>query len=248
MRLQAKTALVTGGAHRVGRAITLELAAAGANVVINHRSSSDAAEETAAECERLGVSALVLRGDVGDRRDVEDMVRVAETRFGHIDVLVNSASPFLSAPFPTADLSVWDECIATMVHGPFLCANAVAPGMLAAGEGAIVNISDLSSREAWPQRTAHAIGKSSMVALARQLAIELAPTVRVNAVVSGPVLQVEDASRESTERSAAATLLGRWGRPEDISATVRFLVESDFITGESVTVDGGQRYGHRQQR
>ena len=133
---KGKTALITGGAHRVGKAITLALARAGANVVINYHSSGQAAQETVAEAQALGVDALAVQADVSDHRQVEAMVAAARERFGGVDILVNSASPWQTTPFPTQDLTGWRQVTDVLIHGSFYCANAVAPLMLAAGEGA----------------------------------------------------------------------------------------------------------------
>ena len=246
MEPKDKTALVTGGAHRVGKAITLALARAGANVVINYHTSADAAEVTAAEARALGVDALPVQASVSDPQQVEAMVTAAENRFGAVDILVNSASRFEKTPIPTDDFAAWHRVIDTLIHGPFYCANAVAPLMLERGEGAIVNILDLSAWEPWPNFTAHSVGKTGLLALTRQLALELAPTVRVNAVAPGPVLPPPDYDEARIARTAQRTLLNRWGTPEDIVQAVLFLVAADYITGEVIVVDGGERLGHRK--
>jgi 3-oxoacyl-[acyl-carrier protein] reductase/pteridine reductase len=246
MDLEGKTALVTGGAKRVGRGITLTLARAGANVVINYNTSADEAEQTASEAEALGVAAMPVRANVADYDDVKAMVASAVDRFGSVDVLVNSASSFVSDPLPTADMSIWRQSIDTLVHGPFHCANAVAPHMLARGAGVIIGIGDLSAFEPWPGFAGHAVGKGAILTLTRQLALELAPTVRANAVVPGPALRPHNYDDAKYERTAQKTLIGRWGTPEEMAHAVQFLIEADYITGEVITVDGGQRFGHRK--
>ena len=246
MELEAKTALVTGGAKRVGRVISLMLAEAGANVVINYNTSLDEAEATASEVEALGVQALPVAADVGDHTQVESMVEAATHRFGGIDVLVNNASTFISDPFPTTDLTVWQRSIDTLVNGPFYCTNLVAPSMLERGGGVIVSVGDLSAFEAWPGYIGHAVGKSAILAMTRQFALELAPTVRANAIVPGPALRPHDYDDGRYQRTADKTLLGRWGTPEEMAHGVKFLIEADYITGEYIVIDGGQRYGHRK--
>jgi pteridine reductase len=246
MDLEGKTALITGGAKRVGRGITLTLARAGANVVINYNSSADDAERTAEEAEALGVSALVVQSSVSDYEQVGAMVKAAVDRFGTIDVLVNNASTFLPDPLPTDDLTVWHKSIDTLVHGPFYCSNQVAPVMLANGGGVIVSIGDLSAFEPWPGFAGHAVGKGAILSLTRQLALELSPTVRANAVVPGPALRPANYDDETYDRVANDTLLERWGTPEEMAHAVQFLIEADYITGEIITVDGGQRFAHRK--
>ena len=242
---KGKTALVTGGAHRVGKAITLALARAGANVIINYHSSSTAADETAAEARAVGVGALTVQADVADYTQVKAMVAKAQDHYGSIDILVNSASHFEKTPIPTDDITVWQRVTGILIHGAFYCANAIAPGMIERGEGTIVNIVDLSAWEPWPNFAAHSVGKAALLALTRQLALELAPAVRVNAVAPGPVLLPVGYSPEQEARIARRTLLGRWGSPDDVTEAVLFLVRADYITGDTIVVDGGERFGRR---
>ncbi|NOZ70303.1 MAG: SDR family oxidoreductase [Chloroflexi bacterium] len=241
MNPNGKTALITGGAHRVGKAITLGLAKAGANVVINYHSSGEAAQITALEAEAYGVEALAVKANI-----VAAMVRAADERFGGIDILVNSASLFKETPFPSDDHSGWQLVTGIGIDGPYYCVNAIAPGMLARGEGAIVNIVDLSAFEPWPGFIAHSISKAALMAMTRQWALELAPAVRVNAVAPGPVLPPPDYTPERIARTADKTLLGRWGTPEDIAEAVLYFVRADYVTAEVIAVDGGERFGHRK--
>lgn len=246
MNPAGKTAFVTASARRIGRATSLALAAAGANVVINYRTSADEAEATAAEARALGVKALTVQFDVADYRNVGAAVEKISRDFGPIDILVNNASLYKQTPMPTTDFTIWHNTIDVIVHTPYYLANAVAPHMLEQGEGVIINIVDLSAWEAWPKYAAHSVAKSALLALTRQLALELAPAVRVNAVAPGPVLRPLHFTDEMFAHTADKTLLNRWGTPEDVAETVLFLVKSGYITGESITVDGGERHGHRK--
>ncbi len=245
---KGKTALVTGGAHRVGKAITLALARAGANVVINYHASANAAEETAAEAGALGVGTLISQANVSDRQQVEAMVAAAKDRFGSIDILVNGASRFEKTPFPTQDVSAWHRVLDILIHGSFYCANAVAPLMLERGEGAIVNIVDLAAWEPWPDFAAHSVGKAGLMALTHQLALELAPAIRVNAVAPGPVLPPPDYTEAQMARVAQRTLLNRWGVADDVSQAILYLIQADYVVGEVIIVDGGERFGHRKPK
>ncbi|MCS7261132.1 MAG: SDR family oxidoreductase [Anaerolineae bacterium] len=240
---QGKTALITGGAHRLGKAITLALAQAGCHVVINYHQSREAAETTAAEARRYGVDALTCQADVADHEQVNRMIRAAVEHFGNIDILVNSASRFEKTPFPTRDLSAWHRVTAILIHGAFYCANAVAPLMLQRGEGLIINIADLSAWQPWPGFVAHSVGKAALLALTRQLALELAPTVRVNALAPGLILPPPDYPPSKVERMAQRTLLRRWGNPEDVTRAVLYLVAADYVTGEVMVIDGGELLG-----
>ena len=246
MEIKGKTALVTGGAIRVGKAISLALAKAGANVVINYSSNSQKAAETVLEIEKLGVSALAIQANIADWEQVKAMFDQIHKKMGKIDILVNNASPFLKTPVPTDSMDTWHLVTGVQIDGAFYVTNLAAKDMLEKKAGAIVNIIDLSAWEAWPNLTAHAVGKSALLTMTRQFALELHPYVRVNAIAPGPVLAPPDYSAEKIKRTAEKTLLNRWGTAEDISKTVIFLVESDYITAESIAVDGGQRYGHRK--
>lgn len=242
-----KTALVTGGAHRVGREITLALARAGANVAVNYYRSAAEAEKTAADAEALGVGAMAVRADVADWEQVKAMVSAAQTRFGGVDILVNSASRWEETPFPSDDVAPWRRVTDVLIHGSYHCANAVAPLMLAKGQGAIVNIVDLSALEPWPGFTAHSVGKSALLALTRQLALELSPAVRVNAVAPGPVLPPADFDDEKIARIAEMTLLERWGTPADVTDAILYFIRAEYVTGELLAIDGGERFGHRKE-
>jgi len=243
MKIEGKTALVTGGAHRVGKAIAMTLAQAGANVVINYYSSDTAAQETVREAEALGVGGLAVQADVGDLEQVRALVAAAADRFGAVDILVNSASIWQKTPLPMGDFADWHRVLGLLVHGSMYCADAVAPMMQEQGEGAIVSIVDLAAWKPFSGYVAHSVGKAGLLALTRSLALELAPAVSVNAVAPGPVLPPPDYSEEQIARIARRTLKGRWGKAQDVAGAVRFLVEADYITGEVIVVDGGERLG-----
>jgi NAD(P)-dependent dehydrogenase (short-subunit alcohol dehydrogenase family) len=243
MRVEGKTALITGGAHRVGKAITLALAKAGANVVVNYYSSGQAAEKTVAEVRSLGVEALAIQADVADLEQVQALVTGARDRFGSVDILVNSASLWKKTPFPMEELSDWHRVTGILIHGSMYCANSVAPMMLEQGEGAIVNIVDLSAWQPWPDYAAHCVGKAALLALTRQLALELAPAVQVNAVAPGPILPPPSYSEGQRARVASRTLKDRWGTPQDVTEAVLYLIQAEYITGEVIMVDGGEHLG-----
>ena len=241
MKIEGRTALVTGGAHRVGKAITMTLARAGANVVVNYYSSDAAALETVGEAKALGVDALAVQADVGNLEQVRSLVAAAVDRFGAVDILVNSASIWQKTPMPMGDFSDWHRVLGVLLNGSMYLADAVAPLMQERGEGEMVNIVDLSAWKPFAGYIAHSVGKSGLLALTRQLALELAPAVNVNAVAPGPVLPPPDYSDQEIARVADRTLKGRWGSAQDVADAVRFLVEADYITGEVIVVDGGER-------
>lgn len=247
MEIKGKIALVTGGAHRVGRAITLMLARAGANVVINYNTSAAQADLTAGEARQLGVEALAIGADIADYAQAKAMAAQVQAAFEGLDILVNNADRWEESPFPSEDVGPWQRVTRVAIDGSYYVTNALAPIMLARGGGAIVNLLDLSAWEPWPNFIAHAVGKSALLAMTRQFALELAPTIRVNAVVPGPVLPPVDYTPEKIDRIAAKTLLHRWGTVEDVAQAVKFLIEADYITGNTIFAEGGERYGHRQE-
>ena len=248
MQINGKVALVTGGAVRVGKAITLMLAREGAHVVVNYNSSASAAQETVAAAQALGVEAMALQCDVAEHTEVQAMTQRILDRFGGVDIIVNSASFFGKLTVPTDDLTTWRRVTRISIDGAFFVVNALAHAMLARGGGAIVNIVDLSVWQPWPGFTAHAVGKAGLMALTQQLALELAPTIRVNAVAPGPVLPPDDYDDERLAAVASRTLLERWGTPDDVAQAVQYLLEADYVTGEVISVDGGERHGFRKRR
>ncbi|MCB0992819.1 MAG: SDR family oxidoreductase [Acidimicrobiales bacterium] len=248
MDLDGRVALVTGGAHRVGRAIAIELARAGASVAIGYHNSAEAASQTVADLRAMGVAAKALGADLGDPKQAEMLVSQAETEFGAVDVLVNSASAFARDTFPTNDHSGWYSTFDVVLHAAYHCSNAAAVGMLQRGRGAIINIVDLSAWQPWPGRMAHSVAKAASLALTRQLAVELAPAVRANAVALGPTIAPSKFGPEQIELLRDRTLLGRWGGGEEAGRAVRYLAEAEAVTGECLTVDGGEQYGHVRQR
>jgi 3-oxoacyl-[acyl-carrier protein] reductase/pteridine reductase len=219
----------------------MALARAGANVVVNYNRSGAAADETVAEAQALGVGALAVQADVSDLKAARALVATAVERFGAVDILVNSASIWQRTPLPMGDFSGWHRVLDVLLDGPIYLADAVAPMMQARGEGAIVNIVDLSAWKPFAGYVAHSVGKAGLLALTRQLAVELAPAVSVNAVAPGPVLPPPGYSQKEIDRVGSRTLKGRWGTPQDVADAVRFLIEADYITGQVVVVDGGEQ-------
>jgi pteridine reductase len=245
MDLRDKVALVTGGAIRIGRAIALALADAGADVVVNYNTSADAARMTATDIEARGRRALIYRADVSQGDQVQSLVDAAVARFGRLDVLVNSASLWRRTPWAELDEAAWDQLLDIDLKGPFLCAKAAAPHLAAHGDGAIVNIVDLSAWVPFPNYLPHSAAKAGLLNLTYALAMELAPAVRVNAIAPGPVLPPPDYTQKQLEATARRTPLGRWGTPEDVAQAVVFLAQAGYVTGAVLPVDGGERLGGR---
>ena len=248
MELPGRVALVTGGAHRVGRAIAVALAAAGAKVAIAYHQSAEQAASTVGELQDSGVDAGAFQADLAQPVEAVRLATEVTDRLGPVDALVNSASWFARDEFPTADTDTWHQTLDVVLHGPFHLTNAVAPSMLERGGGAVVNIVDLSAWQPWPGRAAHSVAKAALLALTRQVAVELAPTVRCNAVALGPTIEPSKFGPEQIERLRRRTLLGRWAGGAEAGRAVRYLLEAEAVTGECLTVDGGEQYGHGRER
>ena len=241
MELKGKRALVTGSAIRVGRVIALKIAERGADVAIHYNRSAEQAEATAEEIRALGVKAVTVQGDVTQAAQVDRVVDAIEGDLGPLDVLVNNASIYYSKPFEELTEEDWDINLDVNAKAPFLFARRIGPGMKARGRGKIVNLVDWAAERPYEGYMPYCAGKAALLNLTKSLAWVLAPEVQVNGVAPGPVLLGEDYSPEDVEAVRQAVPLKRLGSPEDIAATVVFLIEgTDFMTGSIVTVDGGR--------
>ena len=237
--LTGRVALVTGGAVRVGRAIALELADAGADVVIGYHRSAAEARATVADLSRRGVRALAIAADLGRPAAARRLVTEAARRLGRLDVLVNSAAVFVRTPFPDTTPAQFDRIIAVNLRGPFFCAQAAARVMRKRG-GRIINIADVAAARAWPGYVPYSLSKAGLVMMTKGLAAALAPAIQVNAVGPGVVLLQEGFSRAQASRLAARIPMGRHGAPADVAAAVRFFATCPaYITGQVLFVDGG---------
>jgi pteridine reductase len=247
-----KTALITGGAARVGRAITLGLAQAGASVAVHYNRSAEAAQETVAQAQALGVEAHPFQADLADPDAVHALAAEVQARFDDrdhgrgVDILVHAASPFVRAALAGTTLETWRLEMGVIAESFLLLTQELTPGMVERGAGAIIAILDRGVFDPWPAYLAHGAAKSALWALARSLAVELAPQVRVNGVAPGPVLPPPGLPQAIKDRLAAGTLLGRWGSPQDVVDAVLYLIRADYVTGEVLFVDGGERWAHRR--
>ena len=234
---QGRLALVTGAARRIGRSIALRLAANGADVVVNYRSSKAEAESVVAEIAAAGRRALAWQADVSRRDDVRRMLVAVEQNFGRLDILVNNAGVFFPAPFEQVTEEQWDTILNTNLKAQFLCAQAAAPLLRRSGRGVIINLSSLGGLLAWPLYTHYCVSKAGVIMLTRCLARALAPEIRVNSVAPGTISFPGEPPDEDYIRGAP---LRRTGRAEDIAEAVAFLAQAEFVTGQVLVVDGGR--------
>jgi NAD(P)-dependent dehydrogenase (short-subunit alcohol dehydrogenase family) len=243
MDLRDRVAVITGG-KRIGRAVALALAARGAGLVLGYRGSKAEAEETAAAAERAGGRAAVVSADISRPADCETLIRAAGDRFGRLDVLVNMASIYRPVEFDRLDAAEWEANLAVNLSAAFHCSRAAVSLMRQAGGGRIINFSDwlaASGRPHYRGFTAYFVAKAGVIALTEALALELAADrILVNAIAPGPIVPPPGLSEAELRDVADATPLGRWGGEEEIVKAVLLLIESDFITGETIRVDGGR--------
>jgi pteridine reductase len=240
--LTGKTGLITGGARRVGAAITRRLHAAGANVLIHYRDSDADAEKLIAELNGVRPkSAGKVKAELLAPIAPRALVSAALESFGRLDLLVNNASAFFPVALGAIEASHWEELVGSNLRAPFFIAQEAA-AQLAKHEGAIVNIVDIHAERPLKGYPVYSIAKAGLAAMTRSLALELAPRVRVNGVAPGAIAWPEDGQFDPVERERviATTPLGRTGTPEDIAQAVHFLACAPYITGQILAVDGGR--------
>ncbi|QDH74304.1 SDR family oxidoreductase [Brevundimonas sp. M20] len=236
-------ALVTGGGKRIGKAICLELARAGFDVVIHYRGSKDAAEAVADEVRALGRRAATVQGDLSLEAEVRGIVPAAVEALGPLTVLVNNASVFEDDRVGALERDIWDAHIETNLRAPIVLSEAFAAR--APDGGSIVNLLDQRVLKPDPRFFSYALSRNGLWWATRTMAQALAPHIRVNGVGPGPTLPSIHQSPEDFAAEAAAVPLQKAGSPEAVAAAVRWLVEADLVTGQMIAVDGGQHLAWR---
>ena len=239
MEIDGRVALVTGAGTRVGRAIALALGKAGMRVAVHYAGSQRGARETADEIISYGSDARTLPGDLTDPATAPRLVEHTAKVFGSLDVLVNSAAIMLRTPVGEVLVEDWDAMFALNLRAPFFLCQSAARVMAERG-GCIINIADLAAFEAWRGYIPHAITKAGLVQMTRGLAHALAPKIRVNAIAPGAVMLPEGTTPAEAEKLISTTPLGRIGTADDVAQAVLYLIRADFVTGETLIVDGGR--------
>ena len=242
MDLKNKVVLITGGAVRIGRVISLELSNAGTEIFCQYFSSSDSAQSLKSEIEKSGGKIHIFQSDLskldGINQTIDEVIRV----FGRIDILVNNAAVFFKTPLGEVSENNWDTLHSLNLKSPFFLAQAVSQIMLKQKSGKIINIADAGAETPFPAYLPYSISKAGIINMTKGLAKALAPDIQVNCISPGPVMFPERYSEEERTYSIEQTLLKREGSAEDIAKTVRFLLEgSDYITGAVIPVDGGRQ-------
>jgi len=246
MKLQGKVAIVTGAGRGIGRAIAKRFTQEGARVVVNFNRSEKEASSLAEEIKKQGGEVLLMKADVSKAPEVKEMVKKTIERFGRVDILVNNAGTLIPAAFLDSTEEMWDKTMDINLKGTYLCCKEVAPIMLNQKGGKIVNIASVCglAQKTALGNTPYVVSKTGVIGLTRSLAVNLGPTINVNAIAPG-VIDTDMVAFFTPERKnmiIEETPLKRIGRPEEIASAALFLAsdESDYMTGEVIAVAGGR--------
>jgi len=235
--LQGQAAVVTGAAKRIGRALALSLAEAGADVAITYLESEADARQTVADLESHGIKAVALRMDVRDPEEVRKGIETAARRFGRLDILVNNAGRYETAALESITVEQWDAMFDTNTRGPFLASQAAYP-YLKSARGRIINIGSLGGLHPWPTHGHYCTSKAALHMLTRTMSRAFAPEISVNCVAPGMIVNGEVGPEY--EQFARRTPMQRNGTAQDVAAAVLFFATGPhFITGQILSVDGG---------
>ena len=218
----------------------MELARKGAKISFSYYLDDEPWKETVSEIKGLCGDCLATQTEIRSATEVNRLVKKTVDHFGRIDVLINNASVWLKSPILEITEDEWDLAFDINLKGPFLVSQAVAPYMIQQGEGVILNITDLSTFQTWPEYAHHAASKAGLVSLTKSMAVELAPEIRVNAIAPGTVLLPDDHTPEKRDWAEEKSVLKRIGSPDDVARLATFLINNDFITGSVYFVDGGR--------
>jgi NAD(P)-dependent dehydrogenase (short-subunit alcohol dehydrogenase family) len=243
VNLDGRAVLITG-AKRIGAVVARELSRRGMDVALSYNRSRAEADAAAAEVSAAGRRAHIAAADLSNADQCRALVDEAAAFFGRLDALINMASVYTAVPLDQTDERVWDTVLSVDLRASFLCARAAVPHMRRAGGGRIINFSDwvaASGRPRYPGYLPYYVGKAGVMALTEGLALEVAADqILVNAIAPGPIVPPPGTSDEEKQNVEAATPLGRWGGEQAIVHAVVFLLETDFVTGETIRVDGGR--------
>jgi len=241
-----KTALVTGAAKRLGRAIALGLAADGWDIAVHCHSSLAEAEATAKDIRALGCRTTVLQADLGKESEFETLIPRAREKLGPLTCLVNNASVFEMDKIDTVTRESWDRHIETGLRAPLVLSQAFAKQLPEGAEGNIVNMLDQRVYKLTPYFLSYTVAKMGLWTLTRTLALALAPRIRVNGIGPGPTMASERQTADQFNAQTSAVPLGHGASPEEIAAGVRFILSAPAMTGQMIALDGGEHLAWQQ--
>jgi len=241
-----KTALVTGAARRIGRAIACDLGAWGWSVVVHYNRSADEAEAVVAEIEAAGGQAVALKADLAREEETRALMAASVDRFGPIGCLVNNASRFDRDEVDTVTRTSWDAHIEPNLRAPFVLSQDMAAALPETQDGVIVNIIDQRVWNLTPQFLSYTLSKTGLWTLTRTLALALAPRIRVNGIGPGPTLRNIRQTEAQFQRQQDSVPLQRGASSEEVARAVRFIIDSPSMTGQMIALDGGQHLGWAQ--
>ena len=240
MDLENKVALVTGAGVRIGQAVAVKLGQLGMRVIIHYHHSEKGAKQTIQKLPGKNSKHLVLQADLKDFYALNELVNKAEKEAGPISILVNNAAEFFPTPLFSTTEEEWDSLLALNLKAPFFLSQALGKKMKSSGEGKIINIVDVSAERPWKSFLPYCASKAALISLTKGLARALSPEVQVNGIAPGTVLSPPDHIEMNLTASIENSLLKRIGDTEDIVQAVEYLLQSDFVTGTILPVDGGR--------
>lgn len=243
LSLENRSVWVTGSAKRLGKAIALHLARKGAHIAVHCNRSREEAEAVADEIRALDRRAIVVQGNHARRQDVERMVAEIDSEFGELFALVNSAATYPEKPFDQTTDADFDAVIDANLRGPFLCTQLALPLLRKSSLAHVVMLGDARVWRPYKGYAAYWCAKGGLETLAKALSAELAPDILVNTVHPGAMIPPPGNSEEKNKAVVSRNMIKRWGKPEDIAHAVTFLLQSDYITGAEIPVDGGRNLG-----
>ncbi|MDF1744549.1 MAG: SDR family oxidoreductase [Gimesia sp.] len=243
MDLNGKVAVITGAAVRIGRSMAMALAEAGVDICIHYRSSKQEAEQTCSEIRELGRKSLAVSADLSDSHQAADLImNTAIAEFGRVDILINSASVFENKNLLSSSENDWDSHLDINLKAPYFLCQKFAKALQRGQTGHIINLVDWRAQRPGTAHLPYRISKAGLVTLTECLALELAPDIQVNAIAPGAILAPPGEDHSYLEKRAEQIPLKRAGCPQDICDALLFLLRSDFVTGEVLSVSGGEQF------
>jgi len=241
MKIKGKAVVLTGGAKRLGRAMVLALAKKGARLAIHYNRSDVEAKDTLKEVEKVGGEGILIKADLMDEGGVGSIIEQAKNHFGLVDILINNAAIFEPGSFADTTSENWDRHFAVNLKAPFLLSQAFARQIPGEGTGKIIHVTDWRGLKPGVSHFAYTITKSALISMTKSMAKVLAPGITVNSIALGAILPPEGADENHFARKIETIPLKRTGTPSDVIAVLQFLLEgSDFLTGTTILVDGGE--------